>query len=279
MNSVSYDGPALPARGRLWHLKGMNTVASKIAAIAGTVQKELETSSPRECVESAARLYGGGLVMTTSFGSQSAVLLHLATTVFPGIPVIWIDTGYLPRETYQYAERLTERLKINLHVYQAQMSPARMEALHGRLHEGSDPESLSRYHEIRKVEPLRRALHDLGARAWMAGVRADQTSHRRRLGRVSRQWGIVKIHPLLNMTKEDVERYLRVYALPRHPLTQKGYATVGDRHSSRPVRPGDSNERATRFNGIVEECGIHLGGEEASSGGAGSLPRMRFDRL
>ncbi|NBC30381.1 MAG: phosphoadenylyl-sulfate reductase [Spirochaetes bacterium] len=257
----------------------MNTLASRIAAIAGTVRQELDTSSPRECVESAARLYGSGLVMTTSFGSQSAVLLHLATTVLSGIPVIWIDTGYLPRETYQYAERLSERLKLNLHVYQGRMSPARMEALHGRLHEGSDPESLSRYHEIRKVEPLRRALHDLGARAWMAGVRADQTSHRRRLGRVSRQWGIIKIHPLLNMTTDDVERYLRVYALPRHPLTRQGYATVGDWHSSRPVHAGDSNERATRFNGIVEECGIHLGVEEPGSGGDASLPRMRFDRV
>jgi phosphoadenosine phosphosulfate reductase len=159
------------------------------------------------------------------------------------------------------------------------MSPARMEALYGRLHERKDAEALSRYHEIRKVEPLRRALRDLGARAWMAGLRAEQTSHRRRLGRVTRQWGVVKIHPLLNMTKDDVERYLRVYALPHHPLEQQGYATVGDWHSSRPVRATDGHGRATRFNGVVEECGIHLGEADASSGTEASIPRMRVDRI
>lgn len=254
----------------------MKTLASRVQGAARDLSEELASSSPLECVERAARLYGRGLVMTTSFGTQSAVLLHLATAVVPGIPVVWIDTGYLPVETYRYAERLTERLRLKLHVYQSDLSPARMEALHGKLYQEHSPESLKEYNRIRKVEPLHRALRELSATAWLTGVRAEQTSRRSRLGRVSRQWGMVKVHPLLNMTRADVERYLRVYALPRHPLEKQGYATVGDWHSSRPVSESDTDERATRFHGLAQECGIHLGGEEAAET---LQPRIPISRL
>jgi phosphoadenosine phosphosulfate reductase len=233
-------------------------------------------SSPRECVERAAHVYGRGLVMTTSFGTQSAVLLHLATAVVPNIPVVWIDTGYLPAETYRYAERLTERLGLNLQVYQSEMSPARMEALHGRLYDADDPSALRRYNRMRKVEPLRRAMRDLGATAWLTGIRAEQTDHRARSRRVTRQWGIVKLHPLLGMTRAEVERYLRVYALPRHPLEEAGYATVGDRHSSRPLAAGETDERATRFHGMFQECGIHLDHDDTDTGSPGRPDGRRF---
>lgn len=251
----------------------MKTLSSLVQVTAGRLQSELASSSPRECVHHAARLYGRGLVMTTSFGTQSAVLLHLANTVVPGIPVIWIDTGYLPAETYRYAERLTGRLNLNLHVYQSDLSPARMEALHGRLYDRDDADALSFYNQLRKVEPLQRALRDLSATAWLTGIRADQTRRRASAGRVSRQWGVVKVHPLLHMSREDINRYLRVYALPRHPLEERGYATVGDWHTSRPLAPGETDERATRFRGLAQECGIHLGGEE------GEGPRIAVRRI
>jgi phosphoadenosine phosphosulfate reductase len=202
--------------------------------------------------------FGEGLVLSTSFGIQSAVMLHLVTQVVPQIPVIWVDTGYLPVETYRFAEELTERLHLNLKVYQSPLSPARMEAIYGRLWEHNDVESFNRYDHIRKVEPMQRALTELGATAWLAGLRADQTDHRRTLSLIGQQGGRYKIMPILSWTAKQVYQYLVAHDLPYHPLFDKGYVTVGDWHSSRPISANDKNERDTRFKGLKQECGLHL---------------------
>lgn len=202
--------------------------------------------------------FGDGLVMSTSFGIQSAVMLHLVTQVYPDIPVIWIDTGYLPEKTYKFADELTRRLNLNLQVYQSPMSPARMEAIHGRLWAEDDVESLNLYDQIRKVEPMQRALQELNAKAWLAGLRADQTSHRKTLDYVGKQGDLYKILPILDWHSRDVYYYLQAHALPYHPMFDEGYVTVGDWHSSRPVTAEDDDERNTRFHGLKQECGLHL---------------------
>ena len=202
--------------------------------------------------------FGDHLVMSTSFGIQSAVMLHLVTQVMPTIPVIWGDTGYLPAETYRFADELTRRRNLNLRVYQSAISPARMEALHGRLWDQDTVEALNRYDHMRKVEPMQRALKELGAKAWLAGLRANQTSHRQTLGRIAQQNNIYKLHPILSWHSRDVYQYLTTHDLPYHPLFDQGYVTVGDWHSSRPLTASDSDERDTRFKGLKQECGLHL---------------------
>jgi phosphoadenosine phosphosulfate reductase len=209
-------------------------------------------------VKWATEVFGDGLVMSTSFGIQSAVMLHLVTTVVPNIPIIWVDTGYLPTETYIFAEQLTERLNLNLKVYQSPISPARMEALQGRLWEKDDIESLNYYDKIRKVEPMQRALKELKATAWLAGLRADQTQHRKTLSPVVQHSGRYKVHPILSWNSRDIYQYLTAHDLPYHPYFDLGYTTVGDWHSSRPLMATDENERDTRFRGLKQECGLHL---------------------
>jgi phosphoadenosine phosphosulfate reductase len=217
--------------------------------------------------------FGNGLVLSTSFGIQSAVMLHLVTQVVPNIPVVWVDTGYLPVETYRFADELSSRLNLNLKVYQSPLSPARMEALHGRLWEQHDVESFNRYDRIRKVEPMQRALSDLQATAWLTGLRSDQTDHRKSLDRVGQQGGRYKLLPILQWTAKDVYDYLVTHDLPYHPLFDKGYVSVGDWHSSRPITADDDNERDTRFKGLKQECGLHLpqSPEEAASLDSSSL--------
>lgn len=217
--------------------------------------------------------FGDGLVLSTSFGIQSAVMLHLVTQVVPNIPVIWIDTGYLPVETYRFAEELSHRLRFNLKVYQSPLSPARMEALHGRLWEQHDVDALNRYDQIRKVEPMQRALTELNATAWLTGLRADQTDHRKSLERVGKQGGHYKLLPILKWTAKDLYQYLVAHDLPYHPLFDKGYVSVGDWHSSRPITAADANDRDTRFKGLKQECGLHLpqSPEEAASLDSSSL--------
>lgn len=219
---------------------------------------QLGKADAKDIIKWAAQTFGDGLVMSTSFGIQSALMLHLATRIVPDIPVIWVDTGYLHGETYRFAEQLTQRLNLNLQVYQSPISPARMEALYGKLWEHKDIESLNLYDQIRKVEPMQRALKELGATAWLAGLRRDQTEHRQQLPRIGEQSGICKILPILDWHSRDVHRYLTEYDLPYHPLFDQGYMTVGDWHSSRPIALSDEHERDTRFQGMKQECGLHL---------------------
>jgi len=225
---------------------------------------QLEALDPLGRLHWAHRTFPDGLVMTTSFGIQSAVLLHLAHQLMEReglapIPVFWVDTGYLPPETYHYAEQLRARLSIDLHVVQPELSPARMEALHGRLWESGRVEDLQLYNRLRKVEPLDRAFADLGVRCWASGVRGSQTDHRKGMPLLELVRGSWALRPLLSWTSRDVYYYMQDHDLPQHPLFEQGYSTVGDWHSSAPDS-GEVSGRATRFGGLKQECGIHLPG-------------------
>src|SRR3546814_20030885 len=119
-------------------------------------------------------------LLSSSFGAQAAVSLHLVTRQKAGIPVILIDTGYLFPETYRFADELTAKLGLNLEVYRPQIGIAWMEARLGRLWEkGLD--GLQRYNRLRKVEPMQRAPKALGVRTWVAGLRRGQATSRRGL--------------------------------------------------------------------------------------------------
>lgn len=222
------------------------------------INQQFDQSPAEDVVAWAAGTFGDGLVMSTSFGIQAAVMLHLVTQVVPDIPVIWIDTGYLPAQTYLFAEQLTERLGLNLKVYQSAISPARMEALYGKLWEFNDVNAFNQYDQMRKVEPMQRALNELQAKAWLAGLRSKQTNFRQSLRRVDTQGERYKVLPILNWNSKDIYQYLQAHDLPYHPFFDLGYTTVGDWHSSRPVGADDESDRATRFQGLKEECGLHL---------------------
>lgn len=211
-----------------------------------------------QLIQWASSEFGDGLVMSTSFGIQSAVMLHLVTRVVPSVPVIWVDTGYLHPETYRYADQLSSRLKLNLHVARSPLSPGEMEARFGRLWESEDRDDLDLYDRIRKVEPMQRALEALGATGWLSGLRSQQTDYRSSLPRVKRTGARYRIYPILDWTSRDVYRYMQRHQLPQHPLFEQGYTTVGDAHSSRPMTAADRDERSTRFRGQKQECGLHV---------------------
>ena len=227
------------------------------------VREQLAPLPAQERLRWAQETFGEGFALTTSFGIQAAVLLHMVSELGQQagrpVPVIWVDTGYLPPETYHYAETLIELLDLQVHVAQAQISPARMEALHGRLWETGQVEDMETYHRIRKVEPLDRALDGLQVRCWASGVRGRQTDHRSTMQLLAEVRGRWALRPLLAWTNKDIFYYMQEHGLPQHPLFEKGYSTVGDWHSSAPDDGGISG-RATRFGGLKQECGIHLPG-------------------
>jgi phosphoadenosine phosphosulfate reductase len=227
------------------------------AVDTAAADRRLSGATPSERISWAVNEFGSSLVLSTSFGAQAAVMLHLATRIVPDIPVVFVDTGYLFPETYRFADELTARLKINLKVYRAAESPAWIEARHGKLWE-QGAEGLSAYNQIVKVAPMQRALSELGARAWLAGLRRVQSSTRERLSIVSVQDGRTKVLPIVEWTDKDVYRYLTENDLPYHPLWEKGYVSIGDVHTTQPLT-GDMTPEDTRFFGIKRECGLHDG--------------------
>jgi phosphoadenosine phosphosulfate reductase len=194
-------------------------------------------------------------ILSSSFGIQSAVMLHLLTSIKPDIPVVLIDTGYLFAETYQFIDSMTQRLDLNLQVYRSKLSPAWQEARYGELW-AQGLEGLKQYNHINKVEPMQRALAQLNVGSWYAGLRRQQANSRAELPVLKVQNGRFKMHPIIDWSNRDVHQYLTQHNLPYHPLWERGYVSVGDHHSSRPLELGMSEEE-TRFSGLKRECGLH----------------------
>jgi phosphoadenosine phosphosulfate reductase len=216
----------------------------------------LEKLSAKERVQWALDYLPDQPILTSSFGAQSAVMLHLVTRLIPDIPVILIDTGYLFPETYTYVDELKDRLSLNLKVFRAKMSPAWQEVRFGRLWE-QGIEGIDRYNQMNKVEPMSRALRTLQTGAWFSGLRRNQSGSRRHINVVqAHQENVVKVHPLADWTGRDIHAYMKAFDLPGHPLQDKGYVSIGDHHTSQPLGQLESNED-TRFFGLVRECGLH----------------------
>ena len=222
-------------------------------------RKNLEKLSAQDQLQWGYDQFDESFALTTSFGIQSAVLLHMTVGLKSKKKpkVIWIDTGYLPKETYNYAEQLTKLFGLDLVVAQSPISPARMEALYGRLWETGVKKDLEKYHQIRKVEPLEITLSNLNVHCWASGVRKGQTKNRQSMSNIDYIRERLTLRPLLNWTKKDIFYYMEKNNLPQHPLFEQGYSTIGDWHSSE-AENSNFNGRSTRFGGLTEECGIHL---------------------
>ncbi len=203
--------------------------------------------------------YGSRLVLSTSFGLQAAVMLDLVSKHAPELPVVWIDTGYLFPETYEYVELLKDKLNLNLKEYQPLLTPARQEALYGKLWE-QGAEGNEKYGVINKVEPMNRALKELDSDVWISGLRRSQSSTRANREFLEQQKKTLKVYPILDWSDYQVEQYFRENKLPLHPLEAQGYKTMGDWHSTKPVSEGESAEDS-RFGGSKYECGLHIDGD------------------
>ncbi|WP_350307350.1 phosphoadenylyl-sulfate reductase [Photorhabdus viridis] len=219
------------------------------------VNQRLEIMDAHQRVNWALENLPGEFVLSSSFGIQAAVCLHLVTQEYPNIPVILTDTGYLFPETYQFIDKLTTQLKLNLQVFSAEHSPAWQEARYGKLWE-QGVEGIERYNQINKVEPMKRALKNLNAQSWLAGLRRQQSESRSKLPVLSIQRGVFKILPIIDWDNRRVHQYLTKHGLEYHPLWEQGYLSVGDIHTTQKWEPGMSEEQ-TRFFGLKRECGLH----------------------
>lgn len=210
----------------------------------------------QDVVKWACDVFGDGLVLSSSFGVQAAVMLHLATRVKPDIPIIFIDTGFAFFDHYRYVDDMVDRLQLNLHVYQANISSAWTLARHGKLWE-QGVEGTNKLDQIHKVEPMKRALRELEATATLAGLRGGQSDARKTMPRVMSIRERFQVHPILDWSKKDVHEYYKRHDLPRHPLHDQGYESIGDWYNTLPIT-ADQHEREGRFGGMKQECGLHI---------------------
>lgn len=215
----------------------------------------LGSLSAQQRVSWALESLAGEHAMTSSFGAQSAVLLHMLTQQRSNLPVILIDTGYLFPETYRFVDELQARLDLNLKIYSPKVSSSWNEARNGSLWE-SGAEGIQRYNQIHKVEPMQRALKELKVRTWFAGLRRSQSNSRTNIDFLELRDGRWKIHPLADWTDRDIWNYLQKHDLPYNPLWHQGYVSIGDTHTTQRWQNG-MREEDTRFNGLLRECGIH----------------------
>lgn len=204
----------------------------------------------------------GRVSVVSSFGTESAVLLHMVAEADPAAPVIFVDTLKMFPETLAYRDELIARLGMT----QLNVIQPRAETLSKRDETGLrwsyDPDGCC---DIRKVEPLARGLQ--GVEAWISGRKGFQSRTRSGLPRFEIEDGRLKINPLADWTKDDLNAYFEAHDLSRHPLEAEGYLSIGCAPCTSVVKPGE-DPRAGRWRGWDKvECGIH-----GSDGDASELP-------
>jgi phosphoadenosine phosphosulfate reductase len=194
------------------------------------------------------------IALVSSFGSESAVLLHLVAQIDKAVPLIFINTQKIFGETLAYRDELSERLGfVDLRVFRP--DPYRL-ALKDQtsLRWSYDPDGCC---DLRKVEPLRRALAPFDA--WISGRKAFQGKTRNALPRFEEDEGRLKVNPLADWNRARLDAYFDEHKLPRHPLEAQGYPSVGCAPCTSKVLPGE-DPRAGRWRGWDKtECGIHTG--------------------
>lgn len=200
-------------------------------------------------------IFPGESCIVSSFGTESAVILHMAAQVAPDVPVLFIDTGKLFAETQAYRDALSQTLGLtNVHTIEPSPHDLSADDPDGSLHL-RNPDLCC---HVRKTLPLVRALRPY--KVWVSGRKRYHGGERSEISRVEIQDGKLKFNPLYDWTAEDLRDYARRHDLPDHPLLAKNYLSVGCIPCTAPVSEAESDPRAGRWAGQDKtECGIHIG--------------------
>jgi phosphoadenosine phosphosulfate reductase len=223
--------------------------------------RRLASAPPEEVLRWALDRFGRALAVASSFSIEDCVVVDMAHKISPNLRVFALDTGRLPEETYQTADRVRDKYGIAIEwQFPAREAVERLVRLKGPY---SFMDSLENRHEccgIRKVEPLGRAL--AGLDAWVTGLRRDQSVTRAETPVIeldAGHGGIAKVNPIITWSDAELWAYADAQRVPVHPLHRQGYPSIGCRPCTRAVGPGE-HPRAGRWwweNPESKECGLH----------------------
>jgi phosphoadenosine phosphosulfate reductase len=217
------------------------------------LSQEFETQTPQEIIRWAVDMFWPQIALSSSFQTQSMPLLHMASQIRRDLLIFFLDTGYHFWDTLMFREQIASEWHLNVLDLYRDTRWDHFARQHTRTLPMEDPNLCCFLH---KVQPMQKALKDM--LAWISGIRRDQTSVRANAKILELQNdGLIKINPLLNWTKADVDRYMEEHNLPSHPLLEKGYRSIGCAPCTVAVGWND-DERAGRWRGSRKiECGLH----------------------
>ncbi len=209
-----------------------------------------------EIKKQIARYKSEGLKIfaSSSFQTQSVPLLHIISIVDKNIPVYFLNTGFHFAESLSFKDELTELLGLNVVDVKSETPKIQQRNENGRMLYTSDPDYCC---YINKVLPLEPVLKEYDV--WISGVRADQSPNRKKMKREAEaQFGTLRYHPMLEWTNKMVYDYIREHNLPKHPLDEKGYFSIGCQPCTKKMDMEDEDGRNARWYGMNKtECGIH----------------------
>ncbi len=237
-------------------------------ASAADLDARLRHATPQEIIrETLAAMPRSKVALVSSFGAESAVLLHMVAQIDPAIPVLFLDTGMLFAQTLDYRRALAAKLGLT-NVRDLRPAFADLATVDPRSDLWkTDTDACC---HIRKVIPLDKALE--GFDGWITGRKHYQSTSRAALP-VIEAGDKIKINPLANWSKEQLNAYVAEHDLPAHPLVQHGYLSIGCWPCTKPVTEGQ-DERSGRWAGSEKiECGIHTPGQ------ATAVPVVPFDAI
>ena len=226
-----------------------------------TLNTMFESADPLKIVEWSAAQFGDELVMSSSFGAESAMLIHMAIQHRPNIRIVFTDTGYLFPQTFGHLEALRKRFNLNVWTYRTHNDPIAYLQAAGET-DFTWRKDIDACCAVNKNEPFDRAMKELAPKGWLRGIRRNQAATRagRQFIEWSPRYNCYAISPLLNWSTKDIYGYMKRHDLPYHPLYEEGYLSIGCNPLSctRPVMAGD-DPRAGRWAGSGKvECGLNV---------------------
>jgi phosphoadenosine phosphosulfate reductase len=226
-----------------------------------TLNAKLDASHPRDIIAWAAHAFGGGLIMTSSFGAESMCSIHLARSVKPDIKIVFINTGYLFPETIAFMEDMRKKHSLNVWEYHTRNDPVVWLSVNGE----PDPRvrnNVDACCAANKNEVMDRAMRELAPAAWLRGVRADQSETRKEMKVVqwSKRNSCWAISPILRWNSRQIFEYMKLHSLDFHPMWERGYMSIGCNPATCTRAVGEGQDaRQGRWAGLdKKECGIHL---------------------
>ena len=244
----------------------VQTREQEVAQLAARLDAELRDAHPRTVIEAAYRTFGSRLALVSSFGAESAILLHLAAQVSKDIPVLFLDTGMLFGQTLDYRRNLAGRLGLT---DVRDLRPRFQDLATGDPNADLWKTDTDACCEIRKVIPLDLALE--GFDGWMTGRKRFHGGDRLRLAVVEAAGGQIKFNPLANWSKTELDAYIVEHDLPAHPLVAAGFPSIGCWPCTKAVEAG-ADVRAGRWAGQEKtECGIHVARASSASNVGGDI--------
>jgi phosphoadenosine phosphosulfate reductase len=228
--------------------------SAEVLAELKAASDRLEMASPREIIAWAVENYHPKLGMATAFGPEGCVILHYLAEIEPKTYVFNLETGYQFKETLELRDRIHARYGIEVEYRSARTTVEEYEKLNNGPVYKTNPDKCC---FDRKLTVLHEAARELNA--WMSGIRRDQSSDRARAPIVGwdKKFGLVKISPLANWTKQQVWKLITDEDIPYNPLHDQGYTSIGCWPCTRAVMFGE-DERAGRWSGTAKtECGLH----------------------